>query len=136
MDPENTNQHPQATPVEAAPTPATPPVAKPVKKFNPLLLVLIGGGVVLILFAIIGVIVGLSLLRNPAPVQVTPTPTPVVSEMPIDVLPNPNPKYASDSAFLQIRDQLKALNQEISTANFFEPEISSPNIDLNIEIKE
>lgn len=135
MDPENQNIHPQATPVEAAPTPVAPPEAKPIKKFNPLLLVLIGGVVILVLFAIIGIVVGISMLRSPAPVQITPTTTPVVSETPLEVLPNPNPKYASDSAFLQIRDQLKSLNQEISTANFFEPEISSPNIDLNIEIK-
>ncbi len=121
---------------ETTPTPiAEQPSPQVLKKRSMLPFVLIGGFVVLILFAIIGIVVGLSILRSPQTTtpQETPTPTPVPTV--IEIITNQNPKYASDSALINLRDQLRNLSAEIGGANFFEPEISAPNIDLNLEIK-
>lgn len=98
--------------------------------------ILIGGGIIfLVLLAIVGIIVGLSFLKAApnTPLLITQTPTPVPTI--IEVISNPNPKFASDSGFLKMRDDLKSLNAEIGSANFFEPEISPPNIDLNLKIE-
>lgn len=125
------NQQIETPNQEQSPVPVTP-----VKKPFPIKILAIGAGVfVIILMALVGIIVAISLLR--APVQVQPeikiTPTPVLEI--VEIFPTANPKYASDSALLEIRENLKVLNQQIGSANFFEPEISPPSIDLNIEIK-
>lgn len=112
-------------------------VPEPTKKFDFKLLALIAGAILLVLGIITGIIVGLSLIRGQQNTTPNPTPIPTMPATPtiVDIFPNANPRHASDSALLEIKANLQALNQQISTANFFEPEISPPNIDLTIEIK-
>ncbi len=132
---------PEQKPTEVQET-QNPPVqetqpVKPEKKKLPLPLVgVIAGTVIIILIAFIGILAGISILKRPAPMQtlITPVPT-IIPTTTITIVPNTNSKYASDAAFLKLREDLKTLNQEIGTVNFFEPEISPPNIDLNIQIK-
>ena len=132
----------EQTPPPAAPQPVTPTPQPqqagpevPKKKLSPLLIAGIAGAVFIVLLAIIGIIVGLSIIRNSTPVTPTPSETPTPIPSVIEIVPVQNPKYASDSAFLKLRDDLKSLNQQIGTANFFEPEIAPPSINLKIQIE-
>lgn len=112
-------------------------VPEPTKKFDFKLLAIIAGVILLVLGIITGIIVGLSLVLGRQNITPNPTPIPTAPATPtiVDIFPHANPKYASDSALLEIKENLQSLNQQISTANFFEPEISPPNLDLAIEIK-
>lgn len=50
----------------------------------------------------------------------------------------PPPKispYATDSGILKLRSDLQKLRADIDSVDIFEPQLSSPNIDLNISIK-
>lgn len=43
-------------------------------------------------------------------------------------------KFASDADLLKLRDAAKALGTKIDTVDLFEPQISPPNLDLNLRI--
>lgn len=50
----------------------------------------------------------------------------------------PPPKispYATDSGILKLRSDLQKLRSDIDSVDIFEPQLSPPNIDLNINIK-
>lgn len=93
----------------------------------------IGGGVILLLLIVISALAyGLSLLSNlfrytsPPPEA---TPAPQVEVKPIA------PKFASDSAILDLRDRLGQIRKDVDSADLIEPQISPPALDLNISIK-
>lgn len=62
-----------------------------------------------------------------------PSPLPKVEEF-ITPPPKISP-YATDSGILKLRGDLQKLRADIDSIDIFEPQLSSPNIDLNISIK-
>lgn len=89
----------------------------------------------LILITLITLIVlGAKLLISNLPVFVpTPPPAPKIEEF-VPPPPKISP-YATDSGILKLRSDLQKLRSDIDSIDIFEPQLSSPNIDLNINIK-
>lgn len=64
---------------------------------------------------------------------VSPPPPPKAEEF---VAPPPKiSPYATDSGILKLRSDLQKLRADIDSIDIFEPQLSPPNIDLNINIK-
>ena len=118
-------------------TPSTPAgLTEGVKKGKNLMPFFIGGGVILFLgLAISGIIFGLSLVNKPT-LDVKKEPGPVTEENPVvPLVPTTSrSRFASDAGVLKLRDGLKELSVDLDTVNFFEPEITPPDIDLNLKI--
>ncbi len=115
-------------------TPVTIPTGTPLPTKRNFLPWIIGGAIVaFLLIIIIGVIVGASIIGSlfhytPAPPP--PPPPPEVTVKPIIS------RFASDSAILDLRDQLKTISKSIDSVDLIEPQISPPALDLNINIKQ
>lgn len=122
-------------PQETTPPPETQETMVSKSGPNLKLIAIISAVVLIVIIAFIGILAGLSMLRRPLPVTPLPTPVPTPIPSEIEVIQKANPKYASDSALLDLKNNLKELSKQIGMANFFEPELSSPNIDLKIEIR-
>lgn len=116
---------------ENIPIDPPPPIIKP--KTNLLPLYIAGGIIVFILITAVLLVMGLSLIKKAVPVPIAPKPTPPAP--PVESVTPTNPKYASDSALLKLRDDAKNLGTQIDSVDLFEPQLSSPNIDLNLNIK-
>lgn len=103
-------------------------------KKNYLVWALAGIAGVTLITLIILIVLGAKLLISNLPVFVS-TPAPVTK---IEEFVAPPPKispYATDSGILKLRSDLQKLRSDIDSIDIFEPQLSSPNIDLNISIK-
>ncbi len=96
--------------------------------------ILMGGLVILVLSAIVGVIVaGFVILKNQShPPVAPPPPAPITTTPPPPPPPFGIPKFATDSAVLQLQESLLKFRQEIETTDYFELQISSPTLDSRI----
>lgn len=94
---------------------------------------LIGLLVVLILAALAGIILGTSLILRYQKQTLPPPPAPI--EASPSAVPSGIKKYASDSAVLKVKEDVRTLQSEISSMDYFQTEISPPVIDSNIQIQ-
>ncbi|MCL4397510.1 hypothetical protein M1403_00530 [Patescibacteria group bacterium] len=106
------------------------------KKPKNMTLWLISGIVGLMFMVVLGLIlVGVSLIvssaRNLTPTK--PAPEPAVTES--APLPPKISRFASDSAVLDLQSGVGKLRSDIDTTDLFEPQLTPPNIDLNISIQ-
>lgn len=69
--------------------------------------------------------------KAPAPAPVTSTP----ESAPITTPPSQPSKFATDTGLLKLRDDIKNLSGRVDSVDLFEPEITPPNLDLNIKIQ-
>lgn len=49
--------------------------------------------------------------------------------------PKPVSKFATDSAFLQLKSDLDGFTSELDRIDLIEPQLAPPNIDLNINVQ-
>ena len=99
-------------------------------------LVWILGGItgVLVLTVIILLVVGANMIFNAAK-NINFNPPPPAPKAEEFVAPPPKvSKFATDSGILKIRGDLVKLRSDIDSVDIFEPQLSPPNIDLNIKI--
>jgi cytoskeletal protein RodZ len=105
-------------------------VNKPKLKKGKLILI-----VVLIILAVALLISGLIILSNQQPAttnnnqQPSPTPTPTP-----EYVTNPSP-YATDSAILEIEENIKSLEKHLQETDLKETGLTPPIIDLNVSFK-
>lgn len=93
----------------------------------------IGGGVILLLLIVIlALSYGLSLLSNLF--RYTPPPPEPPSAPQVEVKPIA-PKFASDSAVLDLRDRLAKIRKNVDSVDLIEPQIAPPALDLSISIR-
>lgn len=53
----------------------------------------------------------------------------------LDTKPKETSKFASDSAFLQLKSDIAGFASEIDRIDLIEPQLAPPNIDLNISVQ-
>lgn len=89
--------------------------------------------ILIFLLAVVTIIVFLSYLvgfwpeiktKNPS----LPTATPIINK-PLNLVPS---SIATDSAFLKLEEDLKALQNENNNVDLSEPKISFPNLEMNV----
>lgn len=110
-----------------------PPVVVAKTKVNKTIYFIIGGIVLFILIIVTGLYVGFSLISKP--VKVVPTPIVTPPPPPVVEVPRIPSKFASDSALLKIREDIKKTQADIDTVDLFDAQISPPTIDLGIQIQ-
>jgi len=142
MENEPTN-NPIPEPTSLTPTPVDVPTPPPLKTATMIptpvsptpknwLPLIIGGAIVLLLLIlIIGISVGLALIKS----AFQYTPPPIVTQAPVITIAPVSSKYATDSGVLKLRDDLKTISQSIDSVDLFEPQINPPALDLSISIK-
>lgn len=118
-------------PTPSIPIDPPPPVVKPKKDATTLIII---GAIVFLVFVILAtLIIGFTLLTRPHTPVVPPPPPTAQPTAPIN--PQPSSKFASDSALLKIRDNLKAIRTSVDSLDLFDAQISPPDIDTNIHVK-
>lgn len=120
-----------SAPAQQATKPFIPPVeTKGDTKLLTYIVIALGALVVL---AVIGIIVGINLLLNSRIKPVTPPP--VKEEITPTPTPQANYKYASEAAVIKLKNDLKKLNAQIGSTDYFETEILPPSLDSEIKIE-
>lgn len=93
----------------------------------------IGGSLlILVIIIIVGITVGIAVIKSAFQFSSTPQATIKAPEVTIKPVSS---KYASDSAVLKLNEDLKIIRQSIDTVDLMEPQINTPALDLNINIK-
>lgn len=128
MDNQNQTPPPVAPNV---PLDDAPPVVKPKRDMT--IFFIAGGVIIFLIIIIVFLILGLSLLRRPKSASNTTAPT-VTTPPPAPAPPPPPGKFASDSAILKIRDEMKAVKVSIDSMDLFDAQIAPPNLDFSIKI--
>jgi len=104
---------------------------KPVSLTKPAIIVLILASV-LVLAVGIGAGIVIFSPRTYVPVNQPDANTgPLVSPVPA----KPKSKLATDSALLQLKSDLAGFTSELDRVDLIEPQLASPNIDLNISVQ-
>lgn len=109
----------------------------PRKKPDIALWLVIGGLGLFLIVAVVGIIAGFNILRS-AMNRLPPPPLPEFSNQqftppPVSELPLSSPS-ASDEAIVTLREEIKSLRVQIDSLDVFEPQISPPNLDLDITV--
>lgn len=94
---------------------------------------LIGLLVILITAALAGIILGSSLILKYQQNTLPPAPVPLQASP--SAVPEGIKKHASDSAALKVKEDVKTLQSEINSMDYFQAELSPPVIDPNIQIQ-
>lgn len=101
--------------------------------------ILIGGLVVLILSTLVGVIIALYTLLSHKPSSVGQNQDPQSLSDPKNQPPPPSsqtgmPKFASDPAVLQLREDVQNFRKDVDNADYYQIQIAPPVLDTNIQI--
>lgn len=88
--------------------------------------------VVLVIIIIVGITVGIAVIKSAW--QFSSTPQTITKAPEITIKPISS-KYATDSAILKLNEDLKAIRQSVDSVDLTEPQINTPALDLNINIK-
>lgn len=129
---------PPVTPIPSQPMPSAPPptppapAQAPAKKPDYLLLAIIGAIIIFLVIIIAGVIIGVSMIHQAGRNITVPT-APETPSAPV-VTPKAPSKFATDAGVLQIKNGLRILGSQTDSVDLIEPQISPPNLDLNISI--
>lgn len=121
----------QISPPPNVPFDPAPPVVTPGR--NKTVLIIIFSTVLFLAIVAVGLYVGFSLISKPA--KITPIPIVEPPPPPAQIIPAVPSKFASDSALLKIREDLKKTQGDIDTVDLFDAQISPPSIDLGIQIQ-
>lgn len=102
-------------------------------KQNYFMWILAGVVITMIILVIALIIFGVNLLVNSLkPISIN-TPAPIVNEQPV-IISKTVSKFATDAGVLKLREDINKLRSDIDSVDIFEPQLSPPNIDLNIAI--
>ncbi len=88
--------------------------------------------IVLVIIIIVGISVGIAVIKSSF--HFSPS-TPVVTKAPEITIKPASSKLASDSAVIKLKDDLKTIRQSVDSVDLMEPQINTPALDLNINIK-
>ncbi len=111
-----------------APDQVLPPPPKSFRKFWLVTAIVFA---LLALITIVSVITTVLILKKPASTpETSPQPTIIITPTPV---PTPS-KFATDAGILKIQADLKLLLGKIDSVDFFQTEITPPNLDLNIRV--
>lgn len=93
----------------------------------------IGGSlIILIVIVIVGIWVGIVVIKSSF--QSSSAPQTITKAPDVTIKPTSN-KYATDSGILKLGEDLKTIRQFVDSVDLMEPQINTPALDLNINIK-
>ncbi|MBI3887561.1 hypothetical protein HY310_00650 [Candidatus Microgenomates bacterium] len=102
---------------------------------NYLLWFLIGGVAIMFFVVVVLVVIGFSIIGNTTKnLAAKPPEEASVVEQPLTTITFKS-KFASDAGVLKIKEDLVKLQTDITAIDILEPQLTPPNIDLNISIQ-